>query len=44
MIESEVVEIDLLDGGRNMTKRASFVIIQKLTVLKVKKREKMARI
>ena len=38
MIESEVVEIDLLDDGRNTTESASFVFIQRLTVLKLKKR------
>ena len=44
MIESEAVEIDLLDDGRNTTERASFVIIQRLTVLKLGKREEMTGI
>ena len=40
-IKSKVVDIDLPDDGRNTIERASIIIIRRLTMLKVKKSEKM---
>ena len=39
-IKSKVVEIDSPDDGLNTIERVSFVIIRRLTMLKVKKSEK----